>query len=205
MNNTLPDWVIDNVQEIIESGVRYECLSLGGGVQSSTLWLMNMKGLIKPAAEFACFVDTGWERQKTYDYLDYLDRQAKRRGKPPIIRVGDKNIRDDMLNENLNHHDTPPFFVDAGKKRTGVLTRGCTGYYKISVMRRAVRKLFGMKPRTQWIGFDLTEIARRNDTNFPKYIKPRYPLMEMRMTRQDCLKWLESNGHPLPVKSSCVG
>lgn len=205
INKNLPTATIELVKSIIALGIRYECLSLGGGFQSSTLWLMNMMGLITPRAEFACFVDTGWERERTYEYLDYLDTQAEQYGFPPILRLGDRNIRDDMLDETRHHYDTPPFWVDSGKKKAGNLSRSCTGYYKISVMRRELRKIFGMKPRVQWIGFDISEVSRRNDSNFPQYIRPRYPLMEMRMNRTDCLEWLEQNGHPLPVKSACIG
>src|SRR3546814_2344577 len=33
----------------------------------------------------------------------------------------------------------------------------------------------------------------------------RFPLVEMGMTRRDCLRWLERNGYPAPPKSSCIG
>lgn len=32
----------------------------------------------------------------------------------------------------------------------------------------------------------------------------RWPLIEMRMSRWDCLRWLEKNGYPRPPKSSCT-
>lgn len=33
----------------------------------------------------------------------------------------------------------------------------------------------------------------------------RWPLVEQRLTRQDCLRWLERNGYPTPPKSACIG
>ena len=33
----------------------------------------------------------------------------------------------------------------------------------------------------------------------------RWPLIERGMTRQDCLRWLERHGYPLPPKSACIG
>lgn len=33
----------------------------------------------------------------------------------------------------------------------------------------------------------------------------RWPLIERRMTRQDCLRWLGSHDYPTPPKSSCIG
>lgn len=32
-----------------------------------------------------------------------------------------------------------------------------------------------------------------------------YPLVELKMTRSDCINWLTKNGYPIPPKSSCVG
>ena len=200
----LPESTIREVRSQILAGEPYQCLSLGGGVQSSTLWLMNMHGLITPRAEFAVFADTGWERQGTYNYLDYLDRVAAERGFPPVMRVAKGNIREDIL-AKAHHYSHMPLYTDSGTKRGGMLNRQCTGHYKIDVIKKELRALFGMKQRVMWIGFSLDEISRMNNSRFPKYIKPRYPLLERNMTRADCLAWLEENLHPSPVKSSCVG
>jgi len=48
-----------------------QVLSLGGGVQSTTLFLMNLTGEIDPPANFAVFADTGWERQGTYEDVEW--------------------------------------------------------------------------------------------------------------------------------------
>jgi len=36
------------------------------------------------------------------------------------------------------------------------------------------------------------------------WVKNRWPLIEKRMTRQDCLNWMKKNGYSLPPRSSCV-
>ncbi len=36
------------------------------------------------------------------------------------------------------------------------------------------------------------------------YIQHQYPLVDMRMTRQDCISWLNTQGLPAPPKSACV-
>jgi len=201
----LPQATIDHVKQMIENKEKYQILSLGGGVQSSALWLMNMMGLIEPRAEFAIFADTMWERQGTYDYLDYLDEQAEQFGFPPIMRVSAGNIRDDMVNDDSAQHQHMPFYTDSGSKGGGMLNRQCSGIYKISVVKREVRRIFGMKKRVQWIGFSMDELSRRNDENFPQYIQPRYPLLDMRWDRDACYKWYKDNDHPIPIKTSCVG
>ena len=47
-------------------------LSLGVGVQSSTLAVMAARGDIGPMPDCAIFSDTGWEPQYIYDYLEYI-------------------------------------------------------------------------------------------------------------------------------------
>ena len=201
----LDDYTIARIKSIISAGLTFDVLSMGGGVQSSTLWLMNIAGLITPRAEFAIFSDTGDEREGTHDYLDYLDEQSIKAGFPPIMKVSAGNIVKDALeNDGVGaKHAHMPLWVDSGKDKAGRLQRQCTGHYKIKVVRREIRRIFGMNKYAQWIGFSMDEIARRNDTNFPQYITPRYPLLEMRISRDDCKTWLKENGHPEPIKSSC--
>ena len=70
-----------------------QVLSLGGGVQSTTLFLMNIHGEIDPPADFAVFADTGWERTGTYENIRALNTIALERGFPPVWKVGIGNIR----------------------------------------------------------------------------------------------------------------
>lgn len=47
-------------------------LSLGAGVQSTTLALMAAHGEIGPMPDCAIFADTGWEPKAVYDHLAWL-------------------------------------------------------------------------------------------------------------------------------------
>lgn len=38
-----------------------------------------------------------------------------------------------------------------------------------------------------------------------KWARHYYPLIERRMTRKDCLAWLDAHGYPRPPKSACIG
>lgn len=38
-----------------------------------------------------------------------------------------------------------------------------------------------------------------------RYIVNRWPLIERRMSRNDCLRWLAEHGYAEPPKSSCIG
>lgn len=195
-----------------------QVISLGGGVQSTATLLMNLEGEISPPADFAIFADTGWERKATYENITRLNTLCLEQGFPPIWRVKVGDIRADMLAEGKGHHDHLPLFVmsiqrngqlrldgsDDETQSVGQLRRQCTRYYKIHAINRAIRKEYGMVPRVQWIGFSVDEIVRMAPSRV-KYITHRFPLIEKRMARDDCVRWLIERGYPVPVKSACVG
>ena len=65
------------------------------------------------------------------------------------------------------------------------------------------------KPKTlaveQWYGISLDEIQRCKIEFVEPWRRNRYPLIEMRMTRGDCLMWMERAGYPRPPRSACIG
>jgi 3'-phosphoadenosine 5'-phosphosulfate sulfotransferase (PAPS reductase)/FAD synthetase len=67
-------------------------LSLGAGVQSTTLALMAAAGEIE-APDCAIFADTGWEPKAVYQHLDRLERCLPF----PVHRVSKGNLRDDVI------------------------------------------------------------------------------------------------------------
>lgn len=52
--------------------IRLRVLSLGAGVQSTTLALMAAHGEIGPMPDCAIFADTGWEPAAVYEHLAWL-------------------------------------------------------------------------------------------------------------------------------------
>lgn len=206
-------------------------LSLGAGVQSSTLYLMAVHGEFgdeRPSV--AVFADTEWEPRPVYAWLDELTRIGG--GVIPIRRVSAGNIREAALQRVDPENGKPyrrvslPVFVampaddpaqvtlwqlpDA--RRRGQLNRQCTDAFKISVVRRAVRAELGASPRAhvapdaveQWIGISTDEADRMNVSGV-QYVENRYPLIERGMSRADCVDWLLSHGYPEPPKSACIG
>jgi hypothetical protein len=54
------------------STIRLRVLSLGAGVQSTTLARMAAHGIIDPMPDCAVFADTGWKPTVVYDHLASL-------------------------------------------------------------------------------------------------------------------------------------
>ena len=68
-------------------------ISLGAGVQSSTMALMAAHGEIGPMPDCAIFADTGDEPKKVYEWLDWLEKQLPF----PVYRVQRGIISEDSL------------------------------------------------------------------------------------------------------------
>lgn len=182
-------------------------LSLGAGVQSSTLALMAAQGAIGPMPDGAIFADTQAEPGAVYRQLDYLDSQLPF----PIHRVTSGNLREEIYRAVRGEGRMgarPPFFVEGG----GMLRRKCTQDYKLRPIQRKVRELIGLRPRqrgpkdpaaTVWIGISTDEVQRMKPSLLP-YVVHRWPLIEAGISRSQCLEWLRAHGHPTPPKSACT-
>lgn len=190
----------------------YNFLSLGAGVQSSTIALMAKHGEITPMPDAAIFADTQAEPASVYKWLDWLEPQLPF----PVIRV----TRGDMTSESLIIKDRKdgtgrwsksliPAFIQNKDGTKGIMGRACTYSYKVEQLERAAR-LHGKVKRgqknvtvTQWIGISWDEIQRIKPSRVA-WSQHRWPLVELRMGRRDCLKWMESHGYPKPPRSACV-
>jgi hypothetical protein len=169
-------------------------LSLGAGVQSTTLALMAAHGEIE-APDCAIFADTGWEPAAVYRHLDWLEKQLPF----PVKRVRGGDIRDSIANER---YDPIPWYVHGGFGR-----RQCTKVYKLYPIRRQVRQMLGGKtPKAgceMWVGISRDEAHRMKDSTVA-YIENRWPLVELNLTRSDCRGKLERWGVTAP-RSACCG
>ena len=178
-------------------------LSLGAGVQSSTLALMAAKGLITPMPDAAIFADTGWEPKKVHEYLDWLEKQLPF----PVYRVMHKDGLLEAL-KGEGRYAAVPFFTSNG----GMGRRQCTNEFKLIPIRKKTREILGYEPYkripvgscTMWIGISTDESIRMKPSR-DRWVDNRWPLIEMNMSRSDCLEWFDAQGYPRPPKSSCLG
>ncbi len=183
----------------------------------------------------AIFADTGWEPRAVYRHLAWLmapgvlsfpvhvvsagnirddllaGAQGRRWASIPaftrtIAPVGDERpVFDEDRVVGLSR--------SAGARVSiGMIRRQCTADYKVVPIRRKVRELAGFadwhSPKRpvveQWIGISLDELVRMKPAVEDWQVN-RWPLVERRMTRRDCLRWLDRHGYPKPPKSACIG
>lgn len=193
------------VDKKIEKELPLHILNLGAGVQSSTMAFMAAHGEISPMPDAAIFADTGDEPAEVYRWLGYLMEKLPF----PVIRKDNGKSLSFHIFESIKNgtrSSNPPLFTAGIFGKEGILNRSCTRDFKISVIHREVRRIMKEHERKkviQWIGISLDESIRMKPS-MVNYSTHRWPLIELRMTRADCLSWMNRNGYPEPPRSACV-
>jgi hypothetical protein len=202
-------------------------LSLGGGQQSTAIYLLAAQGDI-PAIDYAVFADTGEEPSWVYETVEELSRFP---GGPPIL----KRARTDEANQPIRLGDNlitgqggrfasiPAFlrhrnwFSRNGKNAKGKLPRQCTREFKTDVVDQCIRReLLGLDkgqaykgPRvTQIIGFDFNEgmriVKTKDRLAKTSFSVGEFPLWDMQWKRSDCIAYVkEILGHDIG-SSACT-
>lgn len=202
-----------------------QILSLGAGVQSSCLLLMASNGEVdRPMPETALFADTKNEPQEVYDHLKRLIEHSKITIE--VLSKGD--LRKDTIGIKT-HQKTGrkymkflvPVFLDFqdGSAPGMMPHRKCTVDYKISVINKRLRQMVdpavvrdwqkdrrsGQNPPPLvdvWVGISTDEIQRMKEAYQP-WINNVWPLIDMKMSRQDCIKKMAEYGWEAP-RSACT-
>ncbi len=208
-------------------------LNLGCGVQSTTIFLMDHERLIEPI-DYSGFADTQEETRAVYSHLAWLQTVSQPASIILIGtagRIGDDLLRTDDSHERCASipaytapgepdEVTKTLMVGCEKERrkVGMLRRQCTTEYKTQVIERLIRhNIFKLRARqrfpkgsrvTQLFGISTDEkdravrISRRvNETG---WATAEFPLLDLKMSRDDCLEWLKTRVPHQTPESSCV-
>jgi hypothetical protein len=174
--------------------------------------LMAAAGEITPMPVAAIFADTQDEPDSVYGWLDWLEQQLPF----PVHRVTSGHLSAEVLKMRVTKdgrrytRTNIPFWTKNGDGSLGRIThRSCTKDYKIIPIRRLARQLAKIRRGqkfvgvVQWIGISLDEVTRMKPSREP-WQENRWPLIELRMRRDDCLRWMERHGFPKPPRSACL-
>lgn len=168
-----------------------QVLSLGWGVQSTTLAAMAALGDIGPL--IGVHADTRHERSDTYAYAERLTPWLQERGVEVVtVRATATPLIDQWGGVAV------PAYSDGGLVR-----RQCTGDWKVTPIRRWIQAHRNGKPVDLLMGISLDEVQRMRDSDV-RYLRNVYPLVDLRTTRADCARYLTEHGLELPPRSACV-
>tara|TARA_R110000787_G_scaffold267558_1_gene373920 strand:+ start:477 stop:1322 length:846 start_codon:yes stop_codon:yes gene_type:complete len=188
-----------------------QILSLGAGVQSSVVALMSEAGEL-PKLDCAIFADTGAEPANVYAWLDWLEARLSF----PVYRVEHGNLETEDVQRRISGktgkqylRSSVPMWTANGGKMAGGLRRKCTRDFKIDPLRKKSRELADIRRGAtevgvrQWIGIS-TDEAHRMKPSRDAWVVHWWPLIDVGMSRSDCLRWMQAKGYPVPPRSSCV-
>ena len=195
---------------IIKPAVDLRVLSLGAGVQSSTLALMIKHGEI-PEVDCGIFSDTMGEPKEVYKWLGWLKKQLPF----PVYIISYRNLKQDILDAVEGKYKflkIPVYTKNVKTGKIGLLRRQCTTDYKILPIIKKVRELLGYKRYKNvkkgtkvemLMGISFDEAIRMKTNQLP-YIENIYPLVDKKITREDCFQWMKNNNYPTPPRSACT-
>lgn len=192
--------------------VQLRVLSLGAGVQSTTLALMAAHNKV-PMPDCAIFADTQWEPRAVYDHLAWLRSPNVLPFPVHVVTAG--NIRENLRtrrNTTGGRFTAIPWHTINPNGSHGMGRRQCSSEYKLAPIARKIRELLG-KPGHAHIAPGTVEVMigiSRDEAHRAKPARQRYminifPLLDLGMRRGDCLRWLAQHEYPTPPKSACIG
>ena len=196
---------------------RRHFLSLGGGVQSTVMALMADRGMLGDMPEVAIFADTQWEPQSVYENVEWLSETITQF---PVVTVTAGSLKDKIMTGlRTNDEDdfvSIPMYIRKADGTMAISVRQCTSEHKIIPIEQEIRRRLNVEYHRRWpndiqvvswLGISLDEAPRRMSVNprTPRIVN-HYPLVDRKLTRQDCREWFADQypGRELH-RSSCVG
>ena len=184
--------------------------SYGGGVQSTAALVLAAQGKIDfPVFLFANVGDDS----EHPDTLRYVSAHARPRTAAHGIELHElrytkRNGSQPTLYSEVVRRDNKSIDIPMRMSGSGAPgNRTCTEDFKIVVIDRWMKKHGANKetPGVIGLGISLDEFQRMRTPFDPKYpFKTKeYPLIDLRLTRQDCINIISRAGLPVPPKSSC--
>jgi hypothetical protein len=170
--------------------------SFGGGTQSVALLVLVAQGKL-PRTERIVMADTTHEGSATWIYFDETVRPlVERLGVPLDMIQADGQVFKVYVEQE--YMQLPAYTL------TGKLPAACSNKWKRDLIRRHLRSLgYGpSKSVVQWLGMSFDELDRMRNTGL-KWIEHAYPLVDLRLRRDEAIARVLDYGLPRPPRSSC--
>lgn len=161
-------------------------LSFGGGVNTVALMIKLVQE--QAPLDGAIFADTGGETPETYQSVETAREYLTEHGIPLFV-VQARPRQTDLYGTALRRRVIP-----------SVQWRWCTRDFKVNPIHKFYAEL-GIHIN-QYMGIAYDEIHRMKDSRV-EHITNLYPLIDVRMTRQDCIDMIVEAGFSVPDKSGC--
>ena len=159
-------------------------LSNGGGVQTFAIQCLVAQGEIEKP-DLVLFADTGGESDETYLHIQNIQKPFLEKLGIPFISI--KRSPDELFWHSYNSGVTP---------RPPL----CSWMFKRDVINRYLKRLGHAQVM---IGISLDEESRGYKKSAVSWVENIYPLLELELTRDDCIDAIGRQNLPVPPKSGC--
>lgn len=181
--------------------------SNGGGVQSTAALVLSAKGAINFPLHVFSNVGHDTENPATITYLQEVAiPYAERHGIEFVVT--ERRRRDgtpETLMGRLTKEGSRSLPIPIRMSNGAPGTRSCTADFKIKVLSKFAKERGATKENRAIVGLgiSLDEFMRMRTDSGEAYQKLEYPLIDLRLTRDQCVAIIAREGLPVPPKSSC--
>lgn len=175
--------------------------SFGGGVQSMAVLVMQSQGIVQ--FDHFLFANVG-EDSENPTTLEYYRNVAVPFAQQHGISLIEVSHPSETLYERIfrTKRSVP---IPARMSNGAPGNRVCTSDFKILVIARWLKKhgATATEPAITGLGISIDEWHRARSASWIAWQVLEYPLIDMRMSRQHCIRAIADAGLPIPPKSSC--
>lgn len=186
-----------------------KAFSYGGGTQSTAALVLAAEGKLDYRTFLFANVGEDSERPATLAYVrEIAEPFAALAGIEYMeVRKRTKDGEPQTLMQKIDGSERSiPIPVRMGE-RGAPGNRTCTAEFKIRVIEKELRRRGATKEDRAIVGIGITtdELGRVGSEEDPRsaFQLRRYPLFELGLSRQDCLRIIQGAGLPLPPRSAC--
>lgn len=167
--------------------------SFGGGTQSVAIAVLVHQGKL-PQPDRIVMADTGREATETWEYLSEVVE-------PFLNEIGleVEVVTQEYATVGLWRDDKTllPMYTPNG----GRFPSYCSNEWKQRPIRRWLKER-GYKAVRLWLGISVDEVHRAKPSGV-QWVQNEWPLLDLRLRRDECRALVEAAGLPSPPRSSC--
>lgn len=180
--------------------ITLDVFSFGGGIQSTAVMALMVRGDIQCSRLIFANVGEDSENPAT---LEYIATTAMPYATTHGLNLETVGRPTSLLVHCLESNSTiaVPFRMSNGAPGN----RTCTQRWKIEPIAKRLRELrfTPSRPAVMGLGISWDEAHRARHSSTHKHIQIAYPLLDLRLTRNDCRRLITEAGLPMPPRSSC--
>lgn len=170
----------------------------GGGVQSTAAKVLAVQGKIDFRVFVFANVGDDSENPETLIYNRTIGKEFCERNGLGFYEIARENKDGETLLQMVLREEKS-ICIPVRMRNGAPGNRTCTTEFK----RKTIHKFLGKGDHVVGLGISMDEFQRmRTDSGF-KNVVNEYPLIDLRLSRKDCVKIIQDAGLPLPPKSSC--